>query len=44
MSVVTRLDKDTVLIKVSGFGFYSLMKAFISTSWIFPPLIQIRDE
>lgn len=37
-------DKDTMLIKPSDFCFYPLMRAFISTSWIFPPLIQIRDE
>lgn len=40
MNALIRFGKDTVLIKVSEFCFYSLMKAFLSESWIFPPLIQ----
>lgn len=44
MNTLIRFDKDTVLTKPSDFCFYPLMKAFISTSWIFRPLIQIRDE
>lgn len=44
MNTLTCFGKDIVLIKASDFCFYSLMKPFTSTPWIFLHLAQIRDE